>query len=126
MKYAENLLTIAAFVAIFFVLQGKIYSVGTNSSTLDGETTQKAASLTAVTTKTCPPCKKLKPIIKRLRDEGYMCVNLNYRDYTGPEKIKSVPTLLYFDKDGNLIDKEVGLQTYEHIKDKLIPAYKIS
>lgn len=123
MKNASTLLTFAASLAFIFVFFGQNHRIRANFGTVDG---QQAASITAVTTATCPPCQKVKKHLRQLKSEGYMCVILDYKDYTGPEHIRVVPTLLYFDKNGKLLFKEEGYQTYEHIKSKLIPAYKIS
>jgi len=126
MKNVAIVLAFAALVAFTGTVFHQNCSYGTYSGTVDGRPVQRAASLTAVTSPTCPPCKEVKKHIRQLKREGYMCVIINFKDYTGPEKITSVPTLLYFDKDGNLLFKEVGYRTYEHIKSKLIPAYEIT
>jgi len=123
MKNASTILEFAAYLAFIFVFFGQNHPIGANSGTMDG---QKAASVTAVTTETCPPCQRIKKHLRQLIREGYMCVILDYSDYTGPENIRVVPTLLYFDKNGKLLFREEGYRTYEQIKSKLIPAYKIS
>jgi len=126
MKNVAIILAFAAFVAFFSTVVHKNRSYSAYFGAMDGQPVQRAASLTAVTSQTCPPCQKVKKHIQQLRREGYMCVIIDFNDYTGPENITMVPTLLYFDKDGNLLFKEVGYRTYEQIKSKLIPAYKIS
>lgn len=126
MKNVAIVLAFAAIVVFFGTILPEDNSYCANSGTLDGQTVPKAAWLTVVSSKTCPPCKRLKPVIKRLNKEGYTCVIIDFNKYPGPERISSVPTLLYFDQEGNLLDREVGYRTYEYLKSRLLKASKVS
>lgn len=85
------------------------------------ETEATATRLVAVTSPTCPPCKRLKrETLPVLADEGYSVESVNFRDWTGPD-VEYVPTLFYFDAENRLIPAltETGFRTAEQIKKKL-------
>ncbi len=62
----------------------------------------------------CGPCKMLTPILEELSEELHDKVNVvkvnldDNQDLAMKYSIRSIPTLLLFDK-GNLIDTKVGL-----------------
>ena len=75
-----------------------------------------ATSLSAVGFKGCHWCEVLKketlPVLKK---EGYNVQYVDRQDWKGP-KIKIAPTLFYMDSKGQIVRKEVGFQTAEHVK----------
>jgi thioredoxin-related protein len=83
------------------------------------ETEAVATRLVAVTSPTCPPCKRLKrETLPVLAKEGYSVGWISYRDPNAPEVTK-VPTLFYYDSSGRLIETEIGFRTAEQVKEKL-------
>ena len=78
----------------------------------------KATSLTVVVSSGCQPCARLKPVLKELQSDGYNIKVIDYSDYSGNERISSVPALLYY-KDGKLLTREVGYKSKKHIESKL-------
>jgi len=80
---------------------------------------EKAVRLVAVTSPTCPPCKRLKKeTLPPLAEEGYDVRSVNFRLWNGPA-VDRVPTLFYFDSDNNIIQTEIGFKTVEQVKEKL-------
>lgn len=77
----------------------------------------------------CGPCKTMNPIVEELSEEykGVAVVGkLNVDD--NPEvptnyNVRGIPTFLIF-KGGNLVDKVVGTQTKQALKDKIELALK--
>ncbi len=72
----------------------------------------------------CGPCKRMEPIIEQLAAEysgkavfGKMNVDQNRRV---PKKfgIASIPTMIFF-KDGEPVDKQIGLAQTEELEKKL-------
>lgn len=82
-------------------------------------------NIVKIYTSTCVPCKVLSPILDRLQTEftGKISIQEINADEGIPElysdmNIMSTPTLLFI-KDGILLDKVVGLRSYDYLK-KLI------
>lgn len=82
-------------------------------------------NIVKIYTSTCVPCKLLSPILDRLQTEftGKISIQEVNADEGIPElysdmNIMSTPTLLFI-KDGVLLDKVVGLRSYDYLK-KLI------
>lgn len=75
-------------------------------------------------TKTCPPCKKMAPIFKKVAAEydgkiRFIKVNLKNSPEIGKQyKILGVPTFLFFSK-GELVTNMVGFAEEEKLKGKL-------
>lgn len=72
----------------------------------------------------CMPCKMIEPIVEQLAQEyegkaafGKMNIDEN-KNTPAKHGIMSIPTLLIF-KDGELVDKIVGVLPKEKIEDKL-------
>ena len=91
-----------------------------SSATAEGQTgdeeVQKAARLVAVTTKQCPPCRRLKYLtITVLLAEGYDVAIVDHASWDGPAPDR-YPTLYYYDQYGWLIRTEEGFKTAAHIK----------
>lgn len=68
----------------------------------------------------CRPCRRLKPVLLMLQNEGY---RVTYRDIDKDRnklayEFKSVPTI-FFVRDNEVIRKETGFQTMREIKSKL-------
>ena len=68
----------------------------------------------------CGPCKMLGPVMDSLISEGMNVkkVNCDY-DVTLVQKysVKSIPTLVLTDLDGNELGRKVGIQTQQQITD---------
>jgi len=64
---------------------------------------------------TCPPCRALSPIFDKysMKQDGYakfLKVNVSeVREIAEIYNIRGVPSLLIFEKDGNYVDKKLGL-----------------
>ena len=72
----------------------------------------------------CGPCKMIGPIIDELSDEysgkakiGKVNVDQN-SDISMKYGIRSIPTILIM-KDGEVVDKQVGVTTKEKLKSKI-------
>lgn len=70
----------------------------------------------------CGPCKTMRPIVESLKNDSFnlLCSNVeesqDLADYFG---IRNVPTILFFDKDGVLVDKIVGATNKDNLIHKL-------
>lgn len=75
----------------------------------------------------CGPCRSIAPIIEELATEyeGRAIIGkYNVDDDTDlgiDYGIRSIPTLLFFDKEGNMVDKHVGTITRDALVAKLEP-----
>lgn len=72
----------------------------------------------------CGPCKMISPIIEELSDEysgkakvGKVDVDQN-SDISMKYGIRSIPTILFL-KNGEVVDKQVGVTTKEKLKSKM-------
>ncbi len=96
-------------------------SVPTNSQTIDqGQTrlgeVSKASSMVAVTTKNCPPCRRLKYLtITILLAEGYDVSLIPWEQWDGPAPDR-FPTLYYYNQWGYIVRIEEGFRTATHVK----------
>lgn len=72
----------------------------------------------------CGPCRMLMPTVEKLSEEAdgkYAVAKVNVdanEDLTDRYGIVSIPTLLFF-KNGELVEKSVGVKTEEQIKEVL-------
>ncbi|MBC8478903.1 MAG: thioredoxin [FCB group bacterium] len=71
----------------------------------------------------CGPCKIIGPVVEELADEyaGRASIgklNADHNTKPGEYKVKGIPTLLFF-KNGRLVDRIVGAQPKNSIKEKL-------
>mgnify|MGYP000151756909 FL=1 len=69
----------------------------------------------------CGPCKVMSPLIEQMDKQGKIKVkkiNVDY-DASMPQKynIKSVPTMVLTDLDGNEINRKVGQMSEQQILD---------
>ncbi len=73
----------------------------------------------------CGPCRSIAPIIEELAAnyEGRAIIgkyNVDDGDELSVEYgIRNIPTLLLFDKDGNMVDKHVGTITQDALTAKI-------
>lgn len=68
----------------------------------------------------CPPCKKLSPIVEKVANENsnvkFVKINIDdEEELANNYNISSIPTLLFI-KEGNVIEKSVGLISKEQIE----------
>lgn len=86
---------------------------------------EPAVRLDVVSTGGCGACRRFKlytyPV---LIAEGYDVVLYNASNY--PESVTVVPTLIYRDKKGNEILREVGFRTPKQVKQFLSPIREVS
>lgn len=83
----------------------------------------------------CGYCEKMAPNVMRAEKEYdgkvyfyYVDIDSDYGKkvaelYKGPRG--GVPHAQFYDKDGNLLDQELGLVSYERLKKKLITNFKL-
>ena len=72
--------------------------------------------MVAVTTKNCPPCRRLKYLtITVLLAQGYDVTIIPNEDWYGPV-VKKFPTLVYYNDAGRCIHVEEGFKTAAHVK----------
>ncbi len=73
----------------------------------------------------CGPCRSIAPIIEDLATayEGRAIIgkyDVDEGDELGVEYgIRNIPTLLFFDKEGNMVDKHVGTITRDALAAKI-------
>ena len=73
----------------------------------------------------CGPCRSIAPIIEELattyEDRAIIGkYNVDEGDELGIEYgIRNIPTLLFFDKEGNMADKHVGTITHDALTAKI-------
>lgn len=73
----------------------------------------------------CGPCRSIAPIIEELaaayEDRAIIGkYNVDECDELGVEYgIRNIPTLLFFDKEGNMVDKHVGTITRDGLAAKI-------
>lgn len=75
-------------------------------STKSSRSVAKPNKLVVVSATWCGPCKRMYPIVEKLRSEGYDA-EVVY-DYEGPVKITAYPTILFL-RDGKVIYKNIGV-----------------
>jgi len=69
----------------------------------------------------CIPCKKMAPIIDRIRDEheGRLIVEFHdvreHPELGGKYGVAAIPTQVFVDADGNEVFRHVGFFSYEEI-----------
>jgi thioredoxin 1 len=73
----------------------------------------------------CGPCKMMAPSVEKLAEEYAGMVHigkLNVDDnnaVANQYEIQSIPTIIFF-KDGEMVEKLVGFQSYEALKEKIV------
>lgn len=74
----------------------------------------------------CGPCMKLGPVVEELAEKyadkaiiGKLNIDEN-DEVVAQQRIRSIPTVLFF-KDGNVVDRIVGLVKLADLEAKLIP-----
>jgi thioredoxin 1 len=97
-----------------------------NAPTRQGKTQRGKADRIVVYSATwCGPCRRLKPILMSLKNEGY---KVEYRDVDKDRNrltyaYKALPTI-YFVRNDTVIKKETGYRSEKHIKAHLRPSKK--
>lgn len=73
----------------------------------------------------CGPCRMVGPIVEEIYSEysdeaivGKVNVDLN-SGIASKYGIRNIPTVLFFDKSGNVVDKQVGAVSKDAYEDKL-------
>lgn len=73
----------------------------------------------------CGPCKTLLPTIEKLGgdvdSDKFLVVKMNVdesKEFATMNNIRNIPALLFF-KDGKVVDRMIGGQSYETLNDKL-------
>jgi len=73
----------------------------------------------------CGPCKALTPILEEVASEmngAAMVFKVNVDDnqeIAQKHGVRAIPTLLFFDKEGQMVDQVVGLTSKEDLKQRL-------
>ncbi len=96
----------------------------TDSNFSDTVATNKGVALVDFWAEWCGPCRLIGPVVEDLAKEyegkaiiGKVNVDDN-RDTAAQFGIMSIPTLLFF-KDGQVVDKHVGVASKSELKKKL-------
>ena len=69
----------------------------------------------------CMPCRMQGPAVEKLAEEGYNAGKLNVdeeQELAARYRVMSIPTLIVF-KDGQEVDRMVGVQTRDVLAKKL-------
>ena len=73
----------------------------------------------------CPPCQKMKPIIEALSKEQdgkavFLDINIEKdREIARKYKVRLIPTILFYDKRGNLKLRTEGFMSKEELLNKI-------
>lgn len=73
----------------------------------------------------CGPCQKIAPIIEQLSGDYDGRVNIYKCDVDENDElmakygIRNVPTVIFMDKDGNIVDKHVGVASKKDFVEKI-------
>lgn len=78
----------------------------------------KADAVTVVGAKWCAPCRQLKPLIDRLKSQGYQIKYVDIDDWEGQE-IPALPTT-FLAREETALSYKVGLWTEDWFKSKVI------
>lgn len=84
-------------------------------------TSSKGAVLVDFFAEWCGPCKMLAPSLDELSEEGYTIYSVDIDknpELAAEYGVMSIPTLIFF-KDGEKMDRIVGLTAKSALKDKL-------
>jgi len=122
---AITLLTIAAHLVGFQPdVSAEVREVNTNDNAVveqdwatDEEEKEMASSLEIVWMDGCAPCRRLKVVATVLIFDGYDIELVNR--YDGTRGSTRFPSLYYLDENRNVIRKETGFKTAEHIMEYL-------
>lgn len=75
----------------------------------------------------CGPCKQMKPIVKKLRHQGYHMRDVDidrHRDLASKYGIRAVPTFVFLE-NGDEVNRFSGGTSAEHLRDLCSsPAYR--
>jgi thioredoxin 1 len=103
----------------------------TDANFQESALTNKGVTVVDFGAEWCGPCRIIAPIIEQLATEygdtaliGKMDVDDN-PEISTKYGIRSIPTLLFL-RDGEIIDKHVGLMTKEGLKNKLDAAMGVN
>lgn len=73
----------------------------------------------------CPACKQMKPIVNQIEKEYkgrvmviYIDVDQN-KQITSDNNITAIPTQMFFDKDGKMVLRHVGVLQIDEVRDQL-------
>jgi thioredoxin 1 len=81
-------------------------------------------------TPSCGPCNQIKPIFTKLIEEGNddaliaECDATENPVITDLYGIRSVPAILFFNQEGEIIDKHVGLITEDQMRQRILVNYQ--
>ena len=67
----------------------------------------------------CGPCKALGPVVQQLQNEGLNIQKVDVdhdQTLSAQYSVKSIPTLIKIDQNGNVIGRLIGNQTAEAIR----------
>ena len=67
----------------------------------------------------CGPCKALGPVVQQLQNEGLNIQKVDVdhdQTLSAQYSVKSIPTLIKIDQNGNVIGRLMGNQTAEAIR----------
>lgn len=73
----------------------------------------------------CLPCRQIRPILKEIKEEYAGKANIliidvyKFKELAREHKVQLIPTLIFFDKDGQEVFRHVGAWDKESIKNKL-------
>jgi thioredoxin 1 len=87
----------------------------------------KKPILVYYSTPTCPPCKKIKPIINEIEKEmegkveviRYNLADNRYSSLAREKGVRGVPTLHFIDSQGNMVKELVGFREKPEIMEEL-------
>lgn len=72
----------------------------------------------------CPPCKMMAPVIEKIAEDfkdkikiGKLNTDQNFST-ASLYRIEAIPTLIFF-KDGQIIDKIIGMVSYKVLEEKI-------
>lgn len=123
----NNIVISLLFIAVIGVIIGFatliIFSTSKKVNTENFIITGKYTLLDLGAT-SCEPCKRLQPVLAELREEYGEKIDIVFYDISNTKeganlantyKVNIMPTLLFVDKNGKEIKREIGFQSKEQI-----------
>ena len=111
-------------ILIIFLTVAAIFGVSAYAATREKPSVEKTydenlPTLIDLGAEWCPPCRQLRPVLVKLQERYGEKINFRFYDVDAPENAEIVgkygarvlPTLVYLDKEGNVLQKTEGART---------------
>jgi thioredoxin 1 len=92
---------------------------------LEGLQQKGVPAMLEVGSESCPPCRMMKPVLKKLSEEYQGRLEIIYvdmaedREFAVSRGVRTLPTQIFLDGDGREFKRHFGYFSYDGIKDVL-------